>query len=354
MLIIFTDLFFHNTSYLKAWHNSGERKKQDIPGHYYFKKIWTFFISHYIFGELFLEYRKGSCSYNDDNQEANVSCEYCSFQPMVGPPPDPFPRPVPDITTTHYKKHLETPRFNHDLSIRDPDDYQPRARLKEKFNSGNINSKDTEKIQSFSKEFLVEEKLVNEYLLHLQDLKFKRDKREKEKQTTSVNQAAKAHQLFNCNKTGNNCGSSKVKACKVVAKKKIKGVNPVPEEPERKKASIVLGEATKNVKRKVQQSFALLTRKPVKVGKRHLANPVEKEQSDVEDFDSLDDDYTEDGRDVVLNEIRSLTDDEEDESVSITFIPDASSLLGSEKGFTDILKSAICTFGFGLGGSLFH
>ena len=268
---------------------------------------------------------------------------------MVGPLPDPFPRPVPDITTTHYKKYLETPRFKDDLSIRDPDDYQPRARLKEKFNSGNINSKDTEKIQSFSKEFLAEEKLVNEYLLHLQDLKFKRDKREKEKQTTKV--STKRQRLINdliVNKTGNKCGSSKVKACKIMAKKKIKGVNPVPEEPERKKGSIVSGEATKNVKRKVQQSFALHTRKPVKAGKKRLANPVEKEQSDVEDFDSLDDDYAEDGRDVVLNEIRGLTDDEEDESVSITSIPDASSLLGSEPGFTDILQSPICKVGLAL------
>ena len=150
------------------------------------------------------------------------------------------------------------------------------------------------------------------------------------------------------NKTGNKCGGSKVKACKIVANKKIKCVNPVPEEPERKKGSIVSGEATKNHKRKVQQSFALHTRKPVKADKKRLANPVEKEQSKVEDFDSLDDDYAENGRDVVLNEIRSLTDDEEDESVSITFIPDASSLLGSELGFTDIHQSAICKVGLAL------
>ena len=98
---------------------------------------------------------------------------------------------------------------------------------------------------------------MNEYLLHLQDLKFKRDKREKEKQTTKV--STKRQRLISdliVNKTGNKCGSSKV-----VAKKKIKGVNPVPEEPERKKGSIVSGEATKNVKRKVQQSFALLYKK---------------------------------------------------------------------------------------------
>ena len=43
-----------------------------------------------------------------------------------------------------------------------------------------------------------------------------------------------------------------------------------------------------------------------------------------------------------------MTDDEEDESVSITFIPDASSLKGSELGFTDILQSAICKVGLAL------
>ena len=138
-----------------------------------------------------------------------------------------------------------------------------------------------------------------------------------------------------------------------MAKKKIKGVSPVPEEPERKTGSIVWGKATKNVK--VQQSFALHTRKPVKAGKKRLANTVEKEQSDVKDFGLVDDDYAEDGRDVVLNEISSLTDDEEDESVSITFIPDASSLLGCKPGFTDIPQSAMHLQSWiGLGGSLSH
>ena len=34
--------------------------------------------------------------------------------------------------------------------------------------------------------------------------------------------------------------------------------------------------------------------------------------------------------------------------MSITFIPNASSLLGSEPGFTDILQSAICKVGLAL------
>ena len=101
-------------------------------------------------------------------------------------------------------------------------------------------------------------------------------------------------------------------------------------------------------KGKFSNRLLYCTRKPIEAGKKRLANPVEKEQSDVEGFDSLDDDYAEDGRNVVLNEIRSLTDDEEDESVSITFIPDASSLLGSEPGFTDILQSSICKVGLAL------
>ena len=49
----------------------------------------------------------------------------------------------------------------------------------------------------------------------------------------------------------------------------------------------------------------------LKQAKSVLPIQLRKNKSDVEDFNSLDDDYAEDGRDVVLNEIRSLTDDEE-------------------------------------------
>ena len=49
------------------------------------------------------------------------------------------------------------------------------------FTTGEITADNTEAVKNFSKNYLVSEKLVIEYLNHLQDLKFRKDKRAKER-----------------------------------------------------------------------------------------------------------------------------------------------------------------------------
>jgi len=52
--------FFFNRSYvLKYTAAKTDKKKQEIPGYNYIKKIYTFINDHFVIGEMFLEYLKG-------------------------------------------------------------------------------------------------------------------------------------------------------------------------------------------------------------------------------------------------------------------------------------------------------
>ena len=67
--------FFFNRPYLMKYASTqSEKKRLDIPGCNYLKKINTFIDAHFIIGEMFLEYLKGSC--------VNITgtlCDYCSL-----------------------------------------------------------------------------------------------------------------------------------------------------------------------------------------------------------------------------------------------------------------------------------
>ena len=54
--------FFFNRPYLMKYASTqSEKKRLDISGCNYLKKICAFINAHFIIGEMFLEYLKGSC-----------------------------------------------------------------------------------------------------------------------------------------------------------------------------------------------------------------------------------------------------------------------------------------------------
>ena len=54
--------FFFNRPYLMKYASTqSEKKRRDIPGCNYLKKIYTFIDAHFIIGKMFLEYLKGFC-----------------------------------------------------------------------------------------------------------------------------------------------------------------------------------------------------------------------------------------------------------------------------------------------------
>ena len=93
------------------------------------------------------------------------------------------PRPCPDyskrLSDFHYLPSTKTP-----TSGRKPDDYQPRAQIKQIFQEGKLKAGDKKGIKEFSEKYVVSEKLVADYIQHLTDIeiKDKRGKRTERKQ----------------------------------------------------------------------------------------------------------------------------------------------------------------------------
>ena len=129
-----------------------------MPGHAYFSKIKHFSDAHYKVGELFFEYRKGSCVTSTEGKSFKVytptdcyqqrTCNYCVnlfvysilddnecdfCQEMAGRKLDPVRRPYPDRNKQgfHYCHVNTTPTDD-----RAVDDFQPRAQLRKLFNEG--------------------------------------------------------------------------------------------------------------------------------------------------------------------------------------------------------------------------
>ena len=86
-------MFFFNRDSLQAYQNASMEKKKPVPCSGYINKMMQFMSSHYIYGGLFMEYVKFSCSNSTENASL---CEFCSNSNWIGPPSDRIPQPVPD------------------------------------------------------------------------------------------------------------------------------------------------------------------------------------------------------------------------------------------------------------------
>ncbi len=153
--------------------NAPISSKDTVPGHGYFTNIQKFYADHFEKGELYQEYLKHSCG----NSE---SCTYCRENEWVGPVIGWCPRPVPDpeqLSEFHYNECQSTPMTKEDGTPRDAEDFQPWVQLKRAFQNDEISSDDTKAIQDLSTKYILEEKHIKNYLLHLEDLKYRKQKR---------------------------------------------------------------------------------------------------------------------------------------------------------------------------------
>ena len=142
-----------------------------------------------------MEYRKRECL-----RTLERTCEYCENTPLylfkgfVSPVPRPFPdyNALPEF---HYSDHGNTPKFI-DGKIRPPDDFQPRVQLKRLFETGAISSGDKNAVNDFGKKYIVGEKLVIEYLIHLEELKMQREKRKEKVASEKHSEAQKEYKDY--------------------------------------------------------------------------------------------------------------------------------------------------------------
>ena len=122
-------------------------------------------LTHVDIGELYLEFTK--CEAED--------CSFCSTIPGQTIPS--IPRPIPNLNTNHYKTLKET-----GLQKRIIDEFQPRFQCKKLFEDKKLSTSNPEQMKTFSEKFLVKPSVVSEYLNHLEDLIFKKEKRKEASQ----------------------------------------------------------------------------------------------------------------------------------------------------------------------------
>ena len=157
-----------------------QKKQSSLPGYHYFKKIENFMNDHCDIGDLYMEFVAQKCI-----KTTGTICNSCMKLEKVEET-GPVPRPMPDYSVApnmHYMNPLETPTHI-DGSPRAIDDFQPRVQLRSLFESNKISLEDDESVKEFSRKFIVEERIVRNYLEHLNELRRNRkacDKKRKEK-----------------------------------------------------------------------------------------------------------------------------------------------------------------------------
>ena len=199
------EFFFFNDTLLHEYAAASSATRETLPGSGYIQKIVTFFESHYIRGELFMEYLKHSCSSTQNNE----LCFHCSTNDWVLAQIPRIPHPIPDEKRKgHYKSLNDCIEASASME-RHTDDYQPRVNIKKMFDAGDLSSDNLEQIKIFSEKFAVEEKHVRSQLVHFEHLKLKdskrKDKRRREKDSMLAKtyddykwkDLAESHQLKN-------------------------------------------------------------------------------------------------------------------------------------------------------------
>lgn len=171
--------FFFNTEYLQKYSAAkSEVRKAKVPGHNYFKKLDETTTSCMIAGEMFHEYF----------QNKSVI---------------PTPRPVPDtnkLPKYHYLPVEETPVTNiNSNTMREVDDFHPRACLKQAYRNKEISIEDCASIQTFCNKYIVEENLVKTYLEHPNHLEMMSEKRKTEKKKKNLKENAMSYEEFDWN-----------------------------------------------------------------------------------------------------------------------------------------------------------
>ena len=164
------DLFFNDAKFVQQYFQAPKAKQKDLPGYHYYSKVAKFAETHFEVGELYIEYRKGSCE-----SRSGELCQFCCDNPWYGPKLGQVPKPMPN-DDGGFLKYGETPTDG-----RYPDDYQPRAVLRKMFSDGQISSVNEDEVDAFSQTYSADKRLVTNELSHLELLKFKDTKRKKDR-----------------------------------------------------------------------------------------------------------------------------------------------------------------------------
>ncbi|XP_065130789.1 uncharacterized protein [Paramisgurnus dabryanus] len=177
--------FFYNREFLQRYMTSGKTQRSSVPGHNYFQKIESFIDRHFEIGELYMEFLKGSC------KGSGSLCDFCSSNPLSGPPITRIPKPYPDhqqLPALKYCPYNRTP-----VDGRLPDDFQPRAQLKKAVLHRDVQLDNPISISEFAQKYVVDERCVREYVQHIKRMDLMKAKRSAEIDDRKVQSNAKKY-----------------------------------------------------------------------------------------------------------------------------------------------------------------
>ena len=174
----------------------------DMPGSAYIRKILEFNEKHVESGELYAEFLKGSCKEKDGSL-----CEHCCVTDgpeeiaWTGPATERIPRPIPDQSALPEFKYLSVhTSSNNDENgkKRISDDWKTRSNIKKLFEQGKLSINASDAITEFFSKFIVDEKLVKNYIEHLSQLQSVNEIRKQEQRKEMQVRALKdVHQSIN-------------------------------------------------------------------------------------------------------------------------------------------------------------
>ena len=144
--------------------------RNDMPGSAYIRKILEFNEKHVESGELYAKFLRGSCKEKDGSL-----CKHCCATDgpeeiaWTGPATERIQRPIPHQSALPEFKYLSVhTSSNNDENgkKRIPADWQPRSNIKKLFEQGKLSINASDAITEFSSKFIVDEKLVKNYIEH--------------------------------------------------------------------------------------------------------------------------------------------------------------------------------------------
>ena len=151
--------------------------KYDMSGSADIHKILEFNEKYVESGELYAEFLKGSCKACKE-KDGSLCKQYCVTLgpeeiPWTGPVTERIQRPIPEQSALPEFRYLSVHTFsNNDENgkKRIPDDWQPRSNIKKLFEQGKLSINASDAITEFSSKFIVDYKLVKNYIEYLSQL----------------------------------------------------------------------------------------------------------------------------------------------------------------------------------------
>ena len=175
------ELFFWDADYLNEFMRKTKSSKSAafrVPGSHYYSWLVKQKNLHVVQGEFSFELLKFACK-NEHNNQCEMCKSWTAAKEILR-----CPYPFPDKERPYkYCKLKDTP-----TNSRSVDDYNPRVQACILHTAGLLKSTDHESVKQFSEKMGVEERLIEIYLLHLENKECKRQNKavEREKARTEA------------------------------------------------------------------------------------------------------------------------------------------------------------------------